>query len=76
MTAACDSKRGIEIYCIGATLHFPITHAKSAESSLGYERRYATAHIVSSDASANTQSSHLLLAVLKYLLSRLVSATS
>ena len=58
---------------IDVTLHFPITNA---EYSLGFERRYATAHIVPSDASANTWSSHLPLAVLKYLLSVIVSATS
>ena len=61
---------------IGATQHFPITNTKSAEYSLGFERRYATAHIVSSDASENKRSSHLSLPVLKYLLSVLVSATS
>ena len=71
-----SSKRGMERCRIGATLHFPNTNAKSAEYSFGFERRYATAHIVSSDASANTCSSHLSLAVLKYLLSMLFSATS
>ena len=76
ITAACSSNRGMERCRIGATRHFPITNAKSAEYSLGFERRYATADIVSSDASANTWSSHLSLAVLKYLLSMLVSATS
>ena len=54
ITVACSSKRGMERCRICATLHFPITNAQSAEYSLGFERRYATAHIVSSDASANT----------------------
>ena len=76
ITAACSSKRGMERSRIGATLHFPITNAKSAEYSLGFERRYTTVHILSLDASANTWSSHLSLAVLKYLLSMLVSATT
>ena len=76
ITAACNSKCGMERCRIGATLHFPITNVKSAEYSFGFDRRYATAHIVSSDASADTWSSHLSLAVLKYLLSLLVSATS
>ena len=75
-TAACNSKRGIEKFGVGATLHFQTTNAKSAEYSLGCERRYATAHIVSLDASAKTWSSHLPLAVLKNFLSMLVSATS
>ena len=54
MTAACNSNRGIERCLIGATLHFPITNAKSVEYCFGCERRLAGAHIVSSDASANT----------------------
>ena len=54
MTAACNSNRGIERCLIGSTLHFPMTKAKSSEYSFGCERRWATAHIVFSDASANT----------------------
>ena len=54
ITAACSSKCYIESCSIGTTLHFPIANAKSASYSLGFERRYATAGIVSSDASANT----------------------
>ena len=76
ITTACKSKRGMERCRIGATLHFAITKVKSAEYSLGFERRYATAHIVSSEASANTWGSYLYLALPKYLLSMLVSATS
>ena len=39
MTAACNSNRGIERCLIGATLHFPITNAQSAEYFFGCERR-------------------------------------
>ena len=53
-TAACNSNLGIERCLIGATLHFPMTNAKSAGYSFSCECRKATAHIVSSDASANT----------------------
>ena len=48
MTAACNSKRGIERYRTGATLKLLTTNNKSAEYSfLGFERRYAIAQIVS-----------------------------
>ena len=39
MTAACNSNCGIERCLIGATLHFPMTNATSAEYSFGCERR-------------------------------------
>ena len=51
MTAACSSKRGIEMCRISATMDFPTANAKFAGVSLGCERRYATAKIVSCDAS-------------------------
>ena len=76
MTVACSSKRGIKKFGIDETLHFATTNAKSAEYSMGFEHKYATRHIVSSDASAKRWSSHLFLVVLKYLWSMLVSTTS
>ena len=39
MTAACNSNHGIERCLIGATLHFPMTNAKSAEYYFVCERR-------------------------------------
>ena len=76
MTAACSSKRGIERCRIGVTLRLPITNAKSAQYSLCCRRRYATAQFVSSDSSAKTRNSVLLLALLNYILPILVFATS
>ena len=76
ITAGCSFKRAMERCHIGVILHFRITKTKLAEFSLGFERKYATSHIVLSDVLANTRSSHLSLAVLKYLLSMLASATS
>ena len=54
VTAACNSNRAIERRPFGDTLRFAMTNFKSAEYSFGNEGRLATAHIVSSDASANT----------------------
>ena len=54
IAAACNSKRGIARCLVSATLHFAKTTAKSAESSHGKEHRQTNAHIVSSDAWANT----------------------
>ena len=75
MTATCNLNKGIEKRLIGAILFFPITNANSAEYSFRYEHRSATAHLVSWDTLANTWSLVLSLSLLKFLLSKLVSAT-
>ena len=66
MTATCsyNIEKGIEGCLMGATLHFLIANARSAEYWIRVQ--IATAQIVSSDASANKGSSVFPFAALKY----------
>ena len=67
---------GVERCLIGAIMFFAIKKTKSADYASGFQRRYATAHIVSSNAPATPRSSVLSRSLFKHCLLMVVSPTN